>query len=110
MRVGANQGFPAEDAVLIAAQGKQARQGGSGVTVFALQDDGAEDTGAGRTVGHRPAGAEARAEVERDQRLAFAGVALEHGEGAEREAVEPERIDRFGLQLAQRLNVGLRFV
>ncbi len=97
--------FPAEDAVLVAAQGEEARQGSPGVTVFTLQDDRAERTGAGRPVGHGPAGAETRAEIERDQRLPFAGVAFENGEGREGKGVEPEPIERLGLHVAQGLNV-----
>jgi hypothetical protein len=88
--------LPAEHASFVGAQGLQARTHGLPVGVLRLEEQAVDNTRTWSAVGHGPAGAEARTEVERDQRLAHAGVALEQCQFPEGQAILPKPVDGLG--------------
>src|SRR5205823_3971292 len=79
-----------QHAIQVGAEAGQAGARGVGRVVLAVEDDDVARPRPGGAVGHRPARAEPGAEVQRDQRLAQLGVALQERELAEGEPARPE--------------------
>ena len=91
-----------ESAVEVRTEGAQARLHGVLALIFAVEDDDVGRPDARRAVGHGPAGGDAGAEVEGDERLADFGIAVEDAEFAAGQPVGQQPGQRAGRTLARR--------
>jgi hypothetical protein len=88
--------LPDEDARHVGAQAVQAGDDRVGGRILGTEHQGVGRAGSRLVVGERPARAEARAQVQRDQRLAQVRIAVQEEEFTQRHTVRPQPGHRLG--------------